>query len=601
MRGHVPERTEESPGGLDESVVPTAARGAGRAPSARPHRTGWVIRLWDQTDRPFRRAAGVILLLLLGSALPLLVLEGRTELAFARLTSPIFSAVAVGTCVWAGLRNHGAERAWRLLIAAMIMANALAGGAIARDVINGGPALPSMTPLALLALTPTVCGLAALLCFPSEPYDHATRARVDGANRRLHVITVLDGLIVVGAVALLCWVLILNRALDSPVSPGLPGTLAVAAVATLLIVLVILTAAFRRPRSPLGLVLVGSGIMLFCLSVMSHMYAGVRGLADVPRVLDLGFGGSGLLLALAALLRPGGPVPATGRLPPDRWETAAVETAAAVRVDGRAAVGAGSADGTAAARSPARHRWWHGVLPYIPLLVGGAFAVFHLQPVSGSLDRDLTLWGLLGLLLLAVLRQMTTMADNAHLLTQLEGKQHELHHLAFHDPLTGLANRALFVARLNRALADRRLRPHRVSLLFCDLDGFKGVNDRFGHAAGDELLCVVAARLAGQVRPDDSVARLGGDEFAILLESDSRDPEAVGRRLTRAVRAPIQLRSCPCRVDASVGLVTVEEDAGTVSAEALLHRADLAMYHAKATGGGQVTVFRPELAEDGHA
>jgi diguanylate cyclase (GGDEF)-like protein len=173
---------------------------------------------------------------------------------------------------------------------------------------------------------------------------------------------------------------------------------------------------------------------------------------------------------------------------------------------------------------------------------------------------------------------------------------HDLATQANRDALTGLANRAAFGAALDAAMAA----PDRpVALLFLDLDDFKLVNDGLGHTAGDELLCQVAARLRSGVRADDLCARLGGDEFAVLL-GDDRDAVAVAQRLVELVAAPVPLRGRLAHVGASVGLAYAAD--GETSGEQLVHRADVAMYAAKAKGKNRVQVFDPNLLrEDGRA
>ena len=118
--------------------------------------------------------------------------------------------------------------------------------------------------------------------------------------------------------------------------------------------------------------------------------------------------------------------------------------------------------------------------------------------------------------------------------------QLQLAHQAYHDPLTGLANRALFAERLDHAVAERA-RIGALVLIFVDLDDFKVINDRFGHAGGDVLLHAVAQRLLGCVRSTDTVARLGGDEFAILLEGELDAPQAVADRIQNALRRPFSV------------------------------------------------------------
>jgi diguanylate cyclase (GGDEF)-like protein len=150
-------------------------------------------------------------------------------------------------------------------------------------------------------------------------------------------------------------------------------------------------------------------------------------------------------------------------------------------------------------------------------------------------------------------------------------------HQATHDALTGLPNRREFVARVTEALAQaERYRP---VVLFCDLDGFKAVNDGLGHAAGDQLLVEVAARLRRSVREDDVVSRFGGDEFVVLCR-DGRAPDvmSVVPRITEEVARPVMIGDEALRVGASIGAVAAEPGD---DAEALIHRADSAMYEAK--------------------
>lgn len=157
----------------------------------------------------------------------------------------------------------------------------------------------------------------------------------------------------------------------------------------------------------------------------------------------------------------------------------------------------------------------------------------------------------------------------------------ELRHQARTDPLTGLLNRAAFSDRLAAATAsvDPATPP---AVLFVDIDDFKGVNDSLGHAAGDDLLVTVAARLSGDVRADDVVARLGGDEFAVLLsEADDERLHDVAARLLTSLRAPMALGGTTLAVTASVGGAL---GAPGDTSETLLHRADTAMYEAKRTG-----------------
>jgi diguanylate cyclase (GGDEF)-like protein len=174
----------------------------------------------------------------------------------------------------------------------------------------------------------------------------------------------------------------------------------------------------------------------------------------------------------------------------------------------------------------------------------------------------------------------------------------EMFHLARHDALTGLYNRAVFASRLDQALDSPR-QGRAPAVLYCDLDGFKTVNDRLGHDAGDRLLLAVAERIRAALRPEDMAARLGGDEFAILL--DAADPgmaEQVAERLLEALRAHFLVDGAAAHLSASIGIVYA---AGERRGVDLLSKADTAMYRAKAHGKDRAELFLPEMrAEDLH-
>jgi diguanylate cyclase (GGDEF)-like protein len=187
---------------------------------------------------------------------------------------------------------------------------------------------------------------------------------------------------------------------------------------------------------------------------------------------------------------------------------------------------------------------------------------------------------------LALVRQHVAVREANDRLVQLAGQEAEMRHLAFHDELTGLANRALFLDRLEHALELHRRYRRPLAVLFCDLDDFKAVNDTHGHLAGDEVLRVVAARLSTTLRPADTFARLGGDEFAVLLEQDA-DPAAVARRMRAALETPFRLGAHSVDVGLTIGLAKVDALEATPTAATLLERADAEMYAAKRAGEGR--------------
>jgi diguanylate cyclase (GGDEF)-like protein len=239
-------------------------------------------------------------------------------------------------------------------------------------------------------------------------------------------------------------------------------------------------------------------------------------------------------------------------------------------------------------------------MPYVAVVANYAVAVWVLHDTGLGLTAWVVLVGALVGSALVVARQLAAFADNDDLVTRLNAKVDELadardvlqravqerdalaerlRHLAYHDALTGLANRTLFLDRLKAELAGGGT----PTVLMLDLDGFKPVNDRYGHNAGDQLLQTVALRLSRCLRDHGTVARLGGDEFAILLPSDQpADVPGLVRRLAGVVAEPVTLG--PAR-DAAVASVRVS--IGTATARpgtdlmTLLHEADLEMYAAK--------------------
>ena len=216
--------------------------------------------------------------------------------------------------------------------------------------------------------------------------------------------------------------------------------------------------------------------------------------------------------------------------------------------------------------------------------VDGAFR--HVSAVATNLIADPRIDGLV----------LTVRDDDAR-----KRFEQQLRHRAFHDELTGLANRALFYDRTEHALSRGARGDAEVAVLFVDLDDFKPVNDRLGHAAGDQLLQLVAKRLVACVRSADTVARLGGDEFGILLEgADVGHAVEAAERVLAALETRFDLPSEALRVSASVGVAVSRE--GVRDVEELLRAADRAMYEAKRGGKHRLAVHDPAapvVAADG--
>jgi diguanylate cyclase (GGDEF)-like protein/PAS domain S-box-containing protein len=182
-----------------------------------------------------------------------------------------------------------------------------------------------------------------------------------------------------------------------------------------------------------------------------------------------------------------------------------------------------------------------------------------------------------------------------HDVTERNQLEQQLRHQAFHDPLTHLANRPLFVDRLEHALAVRRHNGRGIAVLLLDLDRFKTINDSLGHSTGDEALVAIAERLVHCLRPGDTAARLGGDEFVILLEDvvELAEASGVASRIIDALNAPFLLSGRDVGIRASIGIVLHRD--GDTTADDLIRNADAAMYAAKASATGTWRVFESSM------
>jgi diguanylate cyclase (GGDEF)-like protein len=242
-----------------------------------------------------------------------------------------------------------------------------------------------------------------------------------------------------------------------------------------------------------------------------------------------------------------------------------------------------------ASEAPARLTWWR-----LMLLTGAVMlapGVLATQAALGQpTDVPLVVGGSAVLFLLVALRMASMMEERKILEQRLEFR-------AFHDPLTRLPNRSLFMDRFEQALARSERHGSKVAVLFVDLDDFKEVNDSLGHEAGDRVLVAVAHRLRSCLRPTDTAARLGGDEFTMLLE-DVEEVEGavrVAERILAEMRAPVILGELQTVVNVSIGIAAgsgVNDHPGK-----LLRQADLALYRAKGRGKAGYEVFHPNLED----
>ncbi len=188
------------------------------------------------------------------------------------------------------------------------------------------------------------------------------------------------------------------------------------------------------------------------------------------------------------------------------------------------------------------------------------------------------------------LRFITVASD----VTQLRASQNQIKHLAYHDKLTNLPNRVMLADRLKQAIAQADRLGELLGVCYLDLDGFKGINDRWGHDTGDDVLIQIAQRLQFKIRADDTVARLGGDEFVALVSGARyvEEIEQAVRRMLSAIAQPVKVGHTEAQLTASIGVAIYTEDVS--DADMLIRRADQAMYIAKRSGKNQFHLFDTE-------
>jgi diguanylate cyclase (GGDEF)-like protein len=489
-------------------------------------------------------AVAVAAVILLVSVLVLAAGVGTPwfQRAYGDLIEVVVAAGAAATAASAAASRTGRTRLMWLFVA-IASASWAAGEAVWSwyELASGiDTPFPSLADIGFLGFPVAAC--IALLLHPSRGSD------LDRGRR------ILDATLATTGLALVSW----ETALGAVASAGGDNPFAFAVSLAyplsdfLLLVFVVLTLS-RATGSRLQLVLLAAGFAALSVSDSGFAYLTSTGSYD-GGAIDLGWVFGFVLLALAPLARD-------LRTHDDE-------------------------DADPALRGSS-------FLPYVPVVVAGALSVG--KAITGH--RATTgQTGLVGVIVgLVLVRQYLTLRENTALAAELASREAELRHQVFHDALTGLANRALFQDRLGHALDlhARDLRP--VSVLFLDIDDFKLINDSMGHAAGDELLVRIAERLATSLRTGDTVARLGGDEFAILLEDDG-DPVVVAGTVEAALLPPFVVKGQPVTVRSSIGVVALQPADAATTADALLAKADTAMYAAKRSGKGQLRVFRDGMS-----
>jgi diguanylate cyclase (GGDEF)-like protein len=394
---------------------------------------------------------------------------------------------------------------------------------------------PSVADIAYLMFPVGAC--LALVLFPVG-YTSSSRVRL-----------VLDGLIVAGALFEMSWVLVLQSVFEaggeSRFAAGVSFAYPVTDIVVVTVALLVLGRAHTGQR--LTLLLLTAGSVLNALSDSAFAYLTANDTYFSGSVIDVGWVAALLMLSMAALV--------SLRAPHTEERKAEV---------------------------PSRASMW---LPYLPVVPAAAVCGPKFMPIPGLGPVIATSM----LLVIAVLaRQFVVVGENRQLLDVVADQ-------ALRDPLTGLANRALFHDRLTHAMQLHQRDEQSVAVLSLDLDDFKLVNDSLGHPAGDALLVLAAERILGCVRAGDTVARLGGDEFAVLMEGSSEHSRIIAHRVMQAFDEPFFVDGHDLLLRPSVGLALALPDDRDASAAALLKQADVAMYSAKRSRTGGLHTFSAEL------
>jgi diguanylate cyclase (GGDEF)-like protein len=473
---------------------------------------------------------------------------------FDDLTELVVALAAAAACCFAAARTGPAgrsRRAWSLLaVSCLSWGLGQAVWSYFELVRRVQVPFPSWGDVGFLLAVPFA--VAAVLSFPSAGTTAGGRAR-----------SLLDGAIVATSVLALGWATALGGAFHSTGGRSLGAVISLAYPLGDVVIVTITVLALVRARDglrgPFGLMAAGLLALavsdsLFAYFTQTHSYGANTDLLDTGWVVGY------LLIALAAL------------------------------------AGAGHRGDHPDPPSSTPARGARALVPYLPLVLAAGVTGF--QIVEGHVGPFLA-WAMVTAAALTMARQFVTLLDNASLISQLRAQQSELHRLALHDDLTDLANRSLFWDRLTHAHAHAQRQRGGVAVLMCDLDGFKHINDTYGHAGGDALLVAAAERLRACARREDTPARLGGDEFAVVVETGSRPELAVlvARRLIAAMETPFRIGGYDVSATMSIGLS--QSDTSAATPDDLLREADAALYLAKRQGKARFQTYQDVLSASG--
>ncbi len=473
------------------------------------------------------------------------------------LTQTAGAAAAGACCLAACRRSSGRLRAvWAYL---GVASSAWAAGQLLwtiDELLLGRPRpFPSLADLGFATFPVAI--VIAITVFPAQ-------------NTRLRGRDVVDGLILALTLGAISWTTGLGAVVRDDQQSALAQILSVYYPVSDVIVLTMVLLAFARCSAGRGtLALLAGGLAGMAFSDVSFTYLVTQGTYSSGHAESLGWDAAFVLVAIAGLRQPDPP---------------------SSRPDGRLAANL-------------------IFVPYLPLTAAGTVAV--VQWLSGAAVDAGEIALLVAAVALTLGRQFVTLRDNRRLTVEVAARTADLDHRAAQDPLTGLASRSHFIERVARALDAHGRSRTPLTVIFCDVNDFKGVNDGLGHGVGDRLLVMVADRLAETLGGEGVLARLGGDEFAVLLtESGSRTPNDVGvpaqlgpasarelaARLKSAVAMELVVEGIRVCVGMSVGVAHVAGQDETPTTDGLLSRADIAMYTAKRAPATGPVLYRHGLS-----
>ena len=498
----------------------------------------WAGNPWRRFGLPAR--IGWLVLVVYGVAAALVAASSLLGWNGAYATRPVDEVVSVLSLVFAAAcAGYAAHLAvGRRRIGWLALVTALLGWAVGEIIWAVYELRPEMDHA-----THPAKAEAILLLYPFGAI--ASLILLSNVSRYSPRRLVLDGLIVANSLFVVSWVFVLHKQLDERNDFQLATVAQVFADVVLMTTAILMLSRVRPGDGPSRNLLAGGILTVGIADIAMVFETGIGSyhvsiLADLGRVAGLG------MMALAALSSINEPPSAASR---DLLVY--------------------------------RARLW---LPYLPLALATAvgWPYTAAQMSRGPMPVAETI-----LVFAVLIRQFVVLNENQRLLTQVARE-------AFRDSLTGLANRANFLHRLEQAVTLQHTDTPPIAVLCLDLDNFKSVNDGLGHPAGDELLVRVAERLTAALGDKGLVARLGGDEFAVLIEDSLEEAQATANRVLDSFHSAIVIDGVPISVRPSIGF-TASTVASSCTVDQLLRHADLAMYAAKREGGQCIRSFVPDL------